>query len=152
MHYRGTLNDGTEFDSSYQHGEPLEFVCGVGMMIAGFDRAVADMEVGQVKDIHLMPEEAYGPVDPNLIFTLPIDQLPGAEELAAGVSVLVGAVRCRVFEIRPEGADGPTRRTAVMTEECLRRHYGARRKALEAAARADRADSASDRSGMVRYD
>ena len=36
-HYRGTLNDGTVFDSSYERGEPLEFICGVGMMIRGYD-------------------------------------------------------------------------------------------------------------------
>ena len=59
-HYRGTFNDGTQFDSSYDRGEPLEFVCGAGMMIPGFDAAVADMEVGQEIDVHLMPEEAYG--------------------------------------------------------------------------------------------
>ena len=56
-HYRGTFNDGTQFDSSYDRGEPLEFVCGAGQMIKGFDAAVADMEVGEVKEIHLMPEE-----------------------------------------------------------------------------------------------
>ena len=56
-----------KFDSSYDRGEPLEFVCGAGMMIKGFDRAVADMEIGQIKDIHLMPEEAYGLPDPNAI-------------------------------------------------------------------------------------
>ena len=64
-HYRGTFNDGTQFDSSYDRGEPLEFVCGAGQMIRGFDAAVADMEVGQTVDIHLMPEEAYGMPDPN---------------------------------------------------------------------------------------
>ena len=69
-HYRGTFNDGTQFDSSYDRGEPLEFVCGAGQMIKGFDAAVADMEVGEIKEIHLMPEEAYGMPNPNMILTL----------------------------------------------------------------------------------
>ena len=44
-------------------------------MIRGFDAAVADMEVGQIIDVHLMPEEAYGMADPNAIFTMEIAQL-----------------------------------------------------------------------------
>ena len=86
-HYRGTFNDGTQFDSSYDRGEPLEFVCGAGMMIKGFDAAVADMDVGQVVDIHLTPAEAYGEVDPAAIFTVETARLPGAEELTAGQRV-----------------------------------------------------------------
>lgn len=83
-HYRGTFNDGTQFDSSYDRGEPLEFVCGAGQMIRGFDAAVADMEVGQIVDVHLMPEEAYGMPDPNAVFTVEIAQLPGSEDLEVG--------------------------------------------------------------------
>ena len=86
-HYRGTFNDGTQFDSSYDRGEPLEFICGAGQMIRGFDAAVADMEVGQVVDVHLMPEEDYGMPDPNAVFTLEIAQLPGSEDLQAGQRV-----------------------------------------------------------------
>ncbi len=86
-HYRGTFNDGTQFDSSYDRGEPLEFICGAGQMIRGFDAAVADMEVGQVVDVHLMPEEAYGMPDPNAVFTLEIAQLPGSEDLEVGQQV-----------------------------------------------------------------
>lgn len=80
-HYRGTFNDGSQFDSSYDRGEPLEFVCGAGMMIKGFDAAVANMEVGEKVDIHLMPEEAYGMPDPENILTIEIEQLPGSEGL-----------------------------------------------------------------------
>ena len=86
-HYRGTFNNGTQFDSSYDRGEPLEFVCGAGQMIRGFDAAVADMEVGQIVDVRLMPEEAYGMPDPNAVFTVEIAQLPGSEELEAGQQV-----------------------------------------------------------------
>lgn len=86
-HYRGTFNDGTQFDSSYDRGEPLEFVCGGGMMIPGFDAAVADMDVGQTVQVHLTPDEAYGPADPNAVFTVPIAQLPGSEALSVGQQV-----------------------------------------------------------------
>src|SRR5699024_7004360 len=86
-HYRGTFNDGTQFDSSYDRGEPLEFVCGAGQMIQGFDKAVADMEVGQVVNVHLMPEEAYGMPDPNAIIPMKIEQLPGSEALEVGQQV-----------------------------------------------------------------
>lgn len=86
-HYRGTFNDGGQFDSSYDRGEPIEFVCGAGMMIPGFDRAVADMEVGQVIDVHLMPEEAYGMPDPQAIFSAAIAEVPGAENLSVGQQV-----------------------------------------------------------------
>ena len=86
-HYRGTFNDGTQFDSSYDRGEPLEFICGAGQMIKGFDAAVANMEVGQVVDVHLMPEEAYGMPNPNMILTLEIANLPGSEDLEVGQKV-----------------------------------------------------------------
>lgn len=46
-HYRGTLDDGTQFDSSYDRGEPIEFTCGAHQMIPGFDAAVIDMAVGE---------------------------------------------------------------------------------------------------------
>ena len=83
-HYRGTFNDGTLFDSSYDRGEPLEFICGDGQMIPGFDAAVADMEVGQIIDVHLMPREAYGEYDPELTFSIEIARVPGAESMAVG--------------------------------------------------------------------
>ena len=87
VHYRGTFNDGTQFDSSYDRGEPLEFICGAGMMIPGFDQAVANMKQGQILDVHLMPEEAYGPTDPSQILTIEIEKLPGSEDLKVGQQV-----------------------------------------------------------------
>ena len=68
--YEGTFNDGTKFDSSYDRGDPIEFLCGAGQMIKGFDEAVKDMAVGEIKNIHLMPEEAYGMPDPDNILTI----------------------------------------------------------------------------------
>ena len=84
VHYRGTFDDGTQFDSSYDRGQPLEFICGAGQMIRGFDKAVADMEIGQVIEVHLMPEEAYGPSNPRMIITVQISQMPGSEKLSEG--------------------------------------------------------------------
>lgn len=99
-HYKGTFNDGTQFDSSYDRGEPLEFVCGVGQMIKGFDAAVADMEVGQVVDIHLMPEEAYGMPNPEAIFTVEIAELPGSEDLEVGQQVYLSNQYGQPFPVK----------------------------------------------------
>ena len=99
-HYKGTFNDGTQFDSSYDRGEPLEFVCGAGQMIKGVDAAVADMEVGEVKEIHLMPEEAYGQPDPQAIFELEIAQLPGSENLEVGQQVYLSNQYGQPFPVK----------------------------------------------------
>ena len=107
-HYRGTFNDGTQFDSSYDRGEPLEFVCGAGQMIRGFDAAVADMEVGQIVDVHLMPEEAYGMPDPNAVFTIEIAQLPGSEELEAGQQVYLTNQYGQPFPVKVTAKDETT--------------------------------------------
>lgn len=107
-HYRGTFNDGTQFDSSYDRGEPLEFICGAGQMIRGFDAAVADMEVGQVVDVHLMPEEAYGMPDPNAIFTLESAQLPGSENLEAGQQVYLSNQYGQPFPVKVAAKDETT--------------------------------------------
>lgn len=88
-HYCGTFNDGTQFDSSYDRGEPLQFTCGMGMMIPGFDKAVANMEVGDVVNVHLMPDEAYGYADPTQVLTALIAELPGSEGLSVGQRVFL---------------------------------------------------------------
>ena len=105
VHYRGTFNDGTQFDSSYDRGQPLEFVCGAGQMIRGFDTAVADMELGQVLDIHLMPEEAYGLADPSAIFTVEIAQLPGSEDLTVGQQVYLYSSAGQPFPVKVTAKD-----------------------------------------------
>ena len=104
-HYRGTFNDGTQFDSSYDRGEPLEFICGAGQMIKGFDAAVADMKVGQIIDVHLMPEEAYGMADPNAIFTMEIAQLPGSEDLTVGQQVYLSNQYGQPFPVKVTAKD-----------------------------------------------
>lgn len=108
VHYKGTFNDGSQFDSSYDRGEPLEFVCGAGMMIQGFDAAVADMEVGQIVDIHLMPEEAYGMPNPDAIFTVEIAQLPGSEDLTVGQQVYLSNAMGQPFPVKVTAKDDTT--------------------------------------------
>ncbi len=100
VHYRGTFNDGSQFDSSYDRGTPLEFVSGTGMMIKGFDQAVVDMEVGEEKDIHLMPEEAYGAYDPNAVLKLKLTDLPGAGNLSVGDQVALRNSLGHAFPVR----------------------------------------------------
>ncbi len=108
VHYRGTFNDGTQFDSSYDRGEPLEFVCGAGMMIPGFDAAVADMEVGQIIDVHLMPRDAYGEPDPSAIFTVQIADLPGSEELTVGQQAYLYNTQGQPFKVKVTAKDDAT--------------------------------------------
>ena len=107
-HYRGTFNDGTQFDSSYDRGEPLEFVCGAGMMIKGFDAAVADMEVGEIVDVHLMPSEAYGEPDPAAVFRVEIAQMPGAEEVEVGQRVYLQNMNGQPFPVKVVAKDEKT--------------------------------------------
>ena len=107
-HYRGTFNDGTQFDSSYDRGEPLEFVCGAGMMIKGFDAAVADMEVGEIVDVHLMPSEAYGEPDPSAVFQVEIEQMPGAEQVEVGQRVYLQNMNGQPFPVKVVAKDEKT--------------------------------------------
>lgn len=100
VHYKGTFNDGTQFDSSYDRGEPLAFVCGTGMMIPGFDKAVVDMSVGEKKSIHLMPAEAYGEVNPNMIFSVSFEELPDAKEIPVGEKVCLTNAYGREFLVK----------------------------------------------------
>lgn len=105
VHYQGTFNDGTQFDSSYDRGEPIEFTCGAGQMIKGFDDAVKDMAVGDVKNIHLMPEEAYGMPDPENIFEVPIAELPGSENLEVGQQVYLANQLGQPFPVKVAAKD-----------------------------------------------
>ena len=90
VHYVGTLDDGTKFDSSRDRNEPLAFTCMAGQMIAGFDNAVKDMNVGDVIDVHIPAAEAYGERREEAIQSIPVAQLPGSEKLVSGQQVTLG--------------------------------------------------------------
>ena len=75
IHYTGTLDDGTQFDSSAGR-DPLEFELGGGQVIPGFEEAVVGMAVGEVKKQHIPMEQAYGPRNENMVLQVERDQLP----------------------------------------------------------------------------
>ena len=76
VHYTGTLEDGSVFDSSEKHGKPLEFKVGEGKVIKGFDDGVLDMKEGEEKDIHIKCDNAYGQPNPQLKQVIPMDKFP----------------------------------------------------------------------------
>ncbi len=74
--YIGTLDDGEQFDSSFDRGDQLEFVAGTGQMIPGFDASVVGMTVGETKTVTIPAAEAYGERDEAAIVEFPIDEVP----------------------------------------------------------------------------
>ena len=81
--YTGTLEDGTVFDSSEKHGQPLEFEVGAGQVIPGFENGIIGMEKGNEKDIEIKPADAYGEINPEMVKELPKDQFPQDKEIKA---------------------------------------------------------------------
>ena len=76
VQYTGKLSDGTVFDSSVGK-DPLEFKLGSGQIIAGFDKAVTGMRVGENKTVTIPAAEAYGERRADLVMEVPMSQLPG---------------------------------------------------------------------------
>jgi FKBP-type peptidyl-prolyl cis-trans isomerase 2 len=89
IEYKGTLEDGTEFDSTKKHGEPLEFEVGSGQLITGFDNAVLGMNKNEVKEVTISPDDAYGEHKPDLMKKVPRTQLPQNEELKPGMMLML---------------------------------------------------------------
>ncbi|WP_108484999.1 FKBP-type peptidyl-prolyl cis-trans isomerase [Oceaniglobus ichthyenteri] len=75
MHYTGSLEDGTVFDSS-EGRDPLEFELGSGQIIPGLDAAVTGMSVGDEKTVTIPADEAYGAHHPERVQAVPRDQFP----------------------------------------------------------------------------
>lgn len=75
VHYTGTLDDGSIFDSSKDR-EPLEFKIGGGQVIPGFENGVEGMSIDETKTIHIPCAEAYGELREDLIGVVPKDQFP----------------------------------------------------------------------------
>jgi peptidylprolyl isomerase len=87
VNYRGDLVDGTQFDNSYDRGEPFRFALGEGMVIPGWDEGIALMNVGGKAKLIIPPDLAYGaqgagsviPPNATLIFEVELmDIQPGS--------------------------------------------------------------------------
>ena len=86
IHYTGTLDDGTQFDSSAGR-DPLEFKLGGGQVFPGFEKAVEGMAVGDSKNFRLEPDDAYGPRHDELVHSVARSDLPEELELETGMAL-----------------------------------------------------------------
>ncbi len=86
VHYKGTLTNGEQFDSS-EGRAPLEFTVGVGQMIAGFDKAIPGMSVGEKKTIQIEAKDAYGEKNNDAIIEFPKANIPADMKLDAGMQL-----------------------------------------------------------------
>lgn len=86
VHYVGTLDDGTVFDSSLER-EPLEFVVGEGMLLQAFEQGVLGMELGETKVIKIAAENAYGPYHKEYVADFNRSQFPPEVEPKIGYRI-----------------------------------------------------------------
>jgi peptidylprolyl isomerase len=89
VHYKGTLDDGTVFDSS-EGREPLIFILGAGDVIRGFDSAIEGMSRGERKTSKIEASNAYGERRDDLVFTVGRDQMPPGSDVEVGDMLRVG--------------------------------------------------------------
>jgi peptidylprolyl isomerase len=89
VHYKGTLNDGTVFDSS-EGSEPISFTLGAGQVIPGFETAVEGMKVGDTKTETIASDDAYGPRRDELVFRIGRDQIPPGQDIEVGDTLRIG--------------------------------------------------------------
>lgn len=98
IHYTGTLNDGTTFDSS-EGRDPLEFTVGTGQIIPGLEKAIPGMNVGEKKKVEVPCAEAYGEREPGAMQTVPRDQIPEEIEVKPGLQLQVQTPQGQVMPV-----------------------------------------------------
>lgn len=96
VHYTGSLDDGTVFDTS-KGREPLEFTLGEGLVIPGFEAAVEGMEVGETKKQRIPAENAYGAKREELMIEVPRTEVPPEAALTPGDEVQLQTAQGQVF-------------------------------------------------------
>lgn len=101
VHYTGTLEDGTVFDSS-QDRDPLEFTAGAGMVVPGFDNMILGMKVGETAKEAIPCKEAYGERREELQLEVKRSDIPDDLELAVG------------GQLQMQAPDGQTARVEVI--------------------------------------
>ncbi|THB65506.1 MAG: peptidylprolyl isomerase [Desulfovibrio sp.] len=102
LHYTGTLDDGTVFDTS-QDKEPLNFTVGQGQVIPGFENAVMGMNEGEDKEFTVPPEEGYGQQRDEMLLKAAKDELPEGVQVG---SVLRSSVNGQEMFFSVVEADG----------------------------------------------
>lgn len=98
VHYHGKLTTGETFDSS-EGREPLEFEVGSGMVIKGFDDGVTGMTIGEKKTINIPVEEAYGPVNEQMVIDMPKDRFPEDMEVEIGMPLVMSDPNGQQFQV-----------------------------------------------------
>jgi FKBP-type peptidyl-prolyl cis-trans isomerase 2 len=89
VHYKGSLDDGTVFDSS-EGSDPIEFTIGEGHVVPGFETAIVGMAVGDNKTATIACEDAYGERREDLLFPVGRDEVPPGLEVEVGDILSVG--------------------------------------------------------------
>ena len=97
VHYHGTLDDGSVFDTS-RGKQPRTFVIGHSQLIPGFESALRQMAVGQRQSVRIEAQDAYGSHQSDRVHVVPIDESPPGLNLGDTVRI-VGGAAARVIAV-----------------------------------------------------
>ena len=109
VHYTGTLDDGTQFDSS-RNGDPFEVIIGQGMVIPGFEQAIMGMEIGQTITVTIPEHEAYGIHNQDMVLRIPRASFPPDIPARIGEQLVLQA---------PDGQEAPAFIVDVRDDEII---------------------------------